>query len=298
MENMNDILNPPQEQEQETRAEVETTAETETDDTVKGEEKTTRVAAEETEVQPESDPVKAELSALAKERERIRKKEAALDEELARVNGGGSVQQEPAAAAATATVPEIATLEARMAELQDKADDIFQESGPTEERKALLAEINKINRQIVKLDVQQEQSQERRQNEVATSLQTVAATAYTSYPFLDKDSPDADIDAIDAVRNRRDQLISEGKSPAEALRAAVDEKGPKFAKILGVAVSTPEDDASLGQEPADERTAVGTRTTERLARGGFSEVRSVGKSQTAGKSFSGPTPMTSILGKG
>lgn len=66
-----------------------------------------------------------------------------------------------------------------------------------------------------------------------TSLETVATAAYEKYPFLDIDSPDVDIDAVGAVRTRTTELITSGISAVEALQTAVEEKGPKFARILG-----------------------------------------------------------------
>ncbi len=68
---------------------------------------------------------------------------------------------------------------------------------------------------------------------IKESLDKVATAAYEQYPFLDIKSPDADIDAVNAVRFHRDQLMADGVPAAEALQQAINEKGPKFAVILG-----------------------------------------------------------------
>lgn len=73
---------------------------------------------------------------------------------------------------------------------------------------------------------------------VQTSMEAVATAAFAKYPFLDVNSDKADSDAVTAVINRRNELISEGELPAAALQAAIDEKGPKFAKLLGVDTAT------------------------------------------------------------
>lgn len=77
-------------------------------------------------------------------------------------------------------------------------------------------------------------SQRVTQNSIQASLESVAAQAYTQYPFLDIHSSDVDVDAVVAVRARTSELISEGKTAVEALQAAVAEKGPKFALLNGI----------------------------------------------------------------
>jgi len=76
--------------------------------------------------------------------------------------------------------------------------------------------------------------QENQTTRLLSSLEEVAAKAYESYPFLDINSDSCDPDAVVAVKSRRDELIAGGKSPIEALQTAVNEKGPKFAKLLGI----------------------------------------------------------------
>ena len=85
------------------------------------------------------------------------------------------------------------------------------------------------------------------QETLQTSLETVATAAYEKYPFLNIDSPDVDIDAVGAVRARTTELITSGISAVEALQTAVEEKGPKFARLLGT--PTP---AAVDTSKADE----------------------------------------------
>lgn len=72
---------------------------------------------------------------------------------------------------------------------------------------------------------------------VQTSMDAVAAKAYVKYPFLDVNSETVDSDAVNAVVFRRDELVAAGHSLVDALQAAVDEKGPKFARLLGIEAS-------------------------------------------------------------
>lgn len=69
---------------------------------------------------------------------------------------------------------------------------------------------------------------------VKTSMETVATAAYEKYPFLDVNSPNVDEDAVNSVITRRNELVTSGKSLVEALQTAIDEKGPKFARLLGI----------------------------------------------------------------
>lgn len=97
------------------------------------------------------------------------------------------------------------------------------------------------------------------QETLLTSLETLATAAYEKYPFLDVDSPDVDIDAVGAVRARTTELVNSGLSPVEALQAAVAEKGPKFARLLGTPV-TPAVDTSKADEVRQSRNTQ-ARTT-------------------------------------
>ncbi len=92
---------------------------------------------------------------------------------------------------------------------------------------------------------------------VANSVNEVAAAAIEKYPFLDSRSPDADQDAVNAVISRREELEAEGYSRATALQMAVDEKGPKFAKINGM---------DLAAEPSADEAAKVKAAREKAAR--------------------------------
>lgn len=60
------------------------------------------------------------------------------------------------------------------------------------------------------------------------ALATVLREAYTRYPFLDYERPDANQAAINEVLQVRNALMAQGYGAAEAIRAAVDQVGPKY----------------------------------------------------------------------
>lgn len=96
------------------------------------------------------------------------------------------------------------------------------------------------------------------QQTLQSSLETVATAAYDKYPFLNIDSPDVDVDAVGAVRARTSELITSGLTPVEALQTAVDEKGPKFARLLGT--TTPAVDPNKAEQVRQSRD-IQARTT-------------------------------------
>lgn len=61
-------------------------------------------------------------------------------------------------------------------------------------------------------------------------LKIALQVAYDLYPFLDYERPDANQAAIDEVVQVRNSLMSKGYGAAEAIRAAVNQVGPKYAK--------------------------------------------------------------------
>lgn len=85
------------------------------------------------------------------------------------------------------------------------------------------------------------------QETLQASLETVAASAYEKFPFLNIDSADADLDAVVAVRSRTSELIATGLTPVEALQTAVNEKGPKFAKLQATVADPAADPARADQ---------------------------------------------------
>lgn len=62
------------------------------------------------------------------------------------------------------------------------------------------------------------------------ALATVLQEAYARYPFLDYERPDANKAAIDEVLQVRNALMAQGYGAAEAIRAAVNQVGPKYAR--------------------------------------------------------------------
>ena len=62
------------------------------------------------------------------------------------------------------------------------------------------------------------------------ALATVLQEAYARYPFLDYERPDANQAAIDEVLQVRNALMEQGYGAAEAIRAAVNQVGPKYAR--------------------------------------------------------------------
>lgn len=62
------------------------------------------------------------------------------------------------------------------------------------------------------------------------ALATVLQEAYARYPFLDYERPDANQAAIAEVVEVRNALMAQGYGAAEAIRAAVNQVGPKYAR--------------------------------------------------------------------
>lgn len=67
-------------------------------------------------------------------------------------------------------------------------------------------------------------------NDDGAALATVLQEAYSRYPFLDYERPDANQAAIAEVVEVRNALMAQGYGAAEAIRAAVNQVGPKYAK--------------------------------------------------------------------
>lgn len=131
----------------------------------------------------------------------------------------------------------IAGMEAKRDALQLQADELLVEAGPQdEERIAILKQINTLNKDIAKQELRAETTTQMTQAEIARELSVVTSESLSLYPFLDNKSDKCDVDAVLSVRNRRFELEGQGIRPAEALRQAVEEKGPKFAKMLGYEV--------------------------------------------------------------
>lgn len=175
------------------------------------------LATEEQPVQTEESPTipKARFDELAQQNK-------AMKEELERLKQSALLPEQPAEVTATDNRTQLKSLreQRRDADLE----------GDFEQVMALDEQIDELRIQIAKDEINASLNSAK----VATTLQQVATASYERYPFLDNASASADSDAIAAVINRRDELHRAGKPLVEALQLAIDEKGPKFAKLLGV----------------------------------------------------------------
>lgn len=136
-------------------------------------------------------------------------------------------------------------LRAQLKELRQQAKDAMLE-GEDALHDELNDKIDELTLQIAEQRAFERLQATTQQAALKASMADVAKDAYARFPFLDPDSGTTDQDAISAVLNRRAELQAEGLSAAEALRKAVDEKGPKFAKLHGL-----ETDGDGGQADAE-----------------------------------------------
>lgn len=101
--------------------------------------------------------------------------------------------------------------------------------------------------------------QQRDAEDASTALQRKAIEIVDAYPFLDSTSPAADAELIADVRDLRDVYIARGKSPVQALEAAVaklkGELDAKLGKPAGAATKTPEQIAAERRAGAVQRNA-------------------------------------------
>jgi hypothetical protein len=174
------------------------------------------------------DEVNAKAKAAEEEAERLRKQ---LEEATKKPEVKAEPEKEEPAVSSG-----VEKLQAELKErLAAKKDAMLE--GEWEEHDRLELEVQRINREIAKEEIRAESEKRTSEASLAKQMQDVASEAYSLYPFLDKDSDLADPDAINAVVVRRNELIQSGMSQPEALRQAVEEKGPKFAKINGIEVN-------------------------------------------------------------
>lgn len=294
MEDMNDILNPSETTEETTtNEEISETPETvETPET--GEEneatgETTQVAAETTSAD-DAAKVKAELAGLAKERERIRQKEAALDEERERLSAGNQQNREEAHEVQTKS-PQAELKELRKQHRAALAETLID---PDDEKAAAKVEELEERMEEVRLSLfTGSQRAASEQERMANDFNTVYAQVHEEFPFLTVGHPQINAELNDDINSYYEGRLVKGDSPAIALRKAVDRFAPAYAAGLSSdsAATTPQANAEKTRKAEADRLL-----RDKLSRGGFSEVRSAGRGQTQ-KPFTGPTPMTSILGK-
>jgi hypothetical protein len=295
MEDMNDILNPP-----------ETTEETATDEEIREEPETveapemgeeneatgetpTQVAAETTSAD-DAAKVKAELVALAKERERIRQKEAALDEERERLAAGNQQTREETRETQTKSP------QAELKELRKQHRAALTETllDPDDTEAAAKVEELEDRMEEVRLSLLTgAQRDATEQERMVNDFNAVYAKAHEEFPFLAVDHPQVNAELNDDINSYYEGRMLKGDSPAVALRKAVDRFAPAYAAGL------PSGNADATEQAHAEKTRkaeADRMLRDKLSRGGFSEVRSAGRGQ-ASKPFTGPTPMTNILGK-
>jgi hypothetical protein len=147
--------------------------------------------------------------------------------------------------------PEIDT-RAKLKELRAQSKEAL-DDGDMDEYHRINDEIQEEGIRIAKVEFQAESKAESAKAKVADALTDVAADAFKLYPFLDHNSATHDADAILSVQTRSWALQKEGKTPAEALRMAVDEKGPRFAQLNGVTIPTGKADEIRKQREAKQR---------------------------------------------
>jgi len=209
------------------------------------------------EVNNEKKAVLEENERLKKELEEARVKKEPTAEEKAEV--------ERLAAEAEAENPTtVVGMESKRDALQEKADELLVENGPhDDERKGIMKEINGLNKEIAKAELRAENNIVQTQASLKQELAAVTTDSLALYPFLDVNSEKCDEDAVIAVRDMRFRLEREGKPPAEALRLAVEEKGPKFSKMLGFTVDTKKaDEIKAARDKAALKKAADTTTRQ------------------------------------
>jgi len=300
MQDMNDILNPPAEEKQAVSA-VEETAASESATATAADEKE-QVTGEKTQVAAEADAdsgvqVKTELAALTKERERIRQKEAALDAEKAeleaekqRLAGKGSKASSEETGAREDSGAEKKDLRTELKDLNRKYRVALQDSmmDPDDEDAARLVEELEDKMEEVRVAMVNETQRATNDREKADSdYRTTYAALHGEFPFLSPDHPQADADLNDDINTYITGRLQQGDSRVVALEKAVRRFAPAYAERMGI--------TSGDRGGAVERKEESGYLTKKLSKGGFSEVRSAGRTQQR-KAFTGPTPMTAILG--
>ena len=236
--------------------------------------------------QQQPDDVKSELKALAKERERIRQKEAALDAERAKLQEQQQ-SQPPANTDGQSSQPvDLKGLRKMHREALEQAI-----VDPTDE--AAAQRVDELEDQIEAVRLQQiaqALKSETVQERAAAEFDEVFDTVHAEYPFLHPDHPKADVGLNADINAFYDGLLQRGESKAEALRKAVDTFAPAQAKKLGLETTI----RPAAQKPTAKAA---TSVAREKLKGGFSEVPGTSGSSRTSKPFSGPTPMEDILGR-
>jgi len=286
MEDMNDILNTSTAVKETAQEETVITTETPgAEENREQETKETPLPAAETETAPGTDPVKSELAALVAERRRVKQKENALDEERARLASTASAEPEKKEEAKDA--------KSELKDLRKQHREALKNSlldAEDEEAAQLVEELEDKMEELRFTMASQAYRTMTDQEKAVHNYESVHEAVHGEFPFLDPNHPQADKDLNDNINTYMAGRLQNGDSRDVALRKAVDLFAPAYARSLGDDDETDTRDAArTKKEEADKLVR------QKLAKGGFSEVRSVGRS-AQGK-FSGPTPMAAILGK-
>lgn len=124
-------------------------------------------------------------------------------------------------------------IEAQRMDLQLKADELLLE-GNTEDRKPLLQEIRKIDKYLAKAEAILDIDSKIKEQKTNESMSVVIASAYELYPFLNNESDTFDNDAVTLINLEQKKYMDQGYDAANALKLAVQDKAPKFAKLNGI----------------------------------------------------------------
>lgn len=284
MAELDAILNP--EKEEPSAQAVQETPDQETEavepeDT--GADETTQVAAESEseETAPTPAQIKSELAALAKERERIRQKEAALNDERSKL----AEQQEAAAANAIQPTAELKELlkqhrEALTQLLLEPDDEATQKK---------IDELDDRMEAVRMSMITEYQTKQTKQEKAESAYNEVYSEVHVKYPFLDTEHPHFNMELNQDINAMYYGSLQMGVPADQALKKAVEKFAPAYAKQL-----EPQQKQTATEPPPQRQKEAVNR--DKLSKTGFSEVRSMGRRDAKGI-FTGPTPLTSILGK-
>jgi hypothetical protein len=265
-ESFDEILNPGEES-----VVDESVAEVLEDDESTGEDESQVAAEEITEVEQPS--IKSELSALSKERERIRQKEAVLDEELSRLRSSAVVSD--TATKSSKGTPTLKELKAKhravLVEMLLDPDN----ADAAQRFDALEDSIEDVRTATLMQQQRNLSAAEDGQARFHTTLQSI----YEQYPFLHTDHPEVNAELNEDINAYYYGRLQQGDDAVSAIRKAVD----KFVPVKAAAEKKVAKPLDNGREML-------------LGKTGFSEVRSAGATRTS-KPFTGMTPMTSILAR-
>lgn len=245
-----------------------------------------QVAAENNDQTDAAQPteVRTELKALAKERERIRQKEAALDAERAKL-------QEQQLSQATRGDGEegSSSTPVELKELRRQYREALEQAivDPTDEEAAKRVDDLEDRLEAARLQqITQALKSESVQERAVADFNETFDAVHAEYPFLDPDHPQVSKELNADINAFYEGLIKRGESKASALRKAVDTFAPAHARKLGITTTRP----AAAQRPAAQAAR------EKL-KGGFSEVPGTSGGSRTSKPFTGPTPMDDILGR-